>query len=96
MRTTSVSIATSAPAPIAIPRSDCASTGESFTPYRVRERSVRACARGDRARRRPKTVANHAEHIYARINALIRTTPDVFSMQHGLLPEEGFPARLLA
>ena len=70
MRTTSaVSIATSVPAPIAIPRSDCASADASFTPYRVRERSARACARGDRARRTPKTVANRAEHIYARINA---------------------------
>ena len=64
--------------------------------YRVRERSARACARGDRARRRPKTVANHAEHIYARINASTNAPAGVFSIQHGLLPEEGFPARLLA
>jgi hypothetical protein len=64
--------------------------------YRVRERSARACARGDRARRRPKTVANHAEHIYARINASTRAAAGVLSMQHGLLPEEGLPARLLA
>ena len=86
MRTTSaVSIATSVPAPIAIPRSDCASAGASFTPYRVRERSARACARGDRA------VANHAEHIYARINASTRAAPGVFSMQRGLLPEEDSP-----
>ena len=92
MRTTSaVSIATSVPAPIAIPRSDCASADASFTPYRVRERSARACARGDRARRRPKTVANHAERIHARINASTRAAPGVFSMQHDLLPEEGFP-----
>jgi hypothetical protein len=28
---------------------------------------------------------------YARINVLTRTAPGVFSMQHGLLPEEGSP-----
>jgi hypothetical protein len=41
------------------------------------------------------TVANHAEHIYARINASTRTAPGVVSRQRGLLPEEGSP-RLLA
>jgi len=40
----------------------------------------------------PKTVGNHAEHIYAKINASSRATAALFAMQHGLLPEEGFPA----
>ena len=39
---------------------------------------------------------SHAEHIYARINASTRAAPCAFSMQHGLLPKEGLPARLLA
>jgi HD-GYP domain-containing protein (c-di-GMP phosphodiesterase class II) len=40
----------------------------------------------------PKTVANHAEHIYAKINASTRTAAGLYAMQHGLLPEEEFPA----
>jgi HD-GYP domain-containing protein (c-di-GMP phosphodiesterase class II) len=40
----------------------------------------------------PKTVASHAEHIYAKINAPTRAAAGLFAMQHGLLPEEGFPA----
>jgi HD-GYP domain-containing protein (c-di-GMP phosphodiesterase class II) len=40
----------------------------------------------------PKTVGNHAEHIYAKINASTRAAAALFAMQHGLLPEEGFPA----
>jgi HD-GYP domain-containing protein (c-di-GMP phosphodiesterase class II) len=40
----------------------------------------------------PKTVGNHAEHIYAKINASSRAAAALFAMQHGLLPEEGFPA----
>ena len=44
----------------------------------------------------PKTVGNHAEHIYAKINAPTRTAAGLFAMQHGLLPEEEFPAAGLA
>jgi HD-GYP domain-containing protein (c-di-GMP phosphodiesterase class II) len=40
----------------------------------------------------PKTVANHAEHIYAKINASTRAAAGLFAMRHGLLPEEEFPA----
>jgi HD-GYP domain-containing protein (c-di-GMP phosphodiesterase class II) len=40
----------------------------------------------------PKTVANHAEHIYAKIDAPTRAAAGLFAMQHGLLPEEAFPA----
>ena len=40
----------------------------------------------------PKTVANHAEHIYAKINTSTRAGAGLFAMQHGLLPEEAFPA----
>ena len=40
----------------------------------------------------PKTVANHAEHIYAKIDASTRAAAGLFAMQHGLLPEEEFPA----
>ncbi len=40
----------------------------------------------------PKTVGNHAEHIYAKINAPSRAAAGLFAMQHGLLPEEEFPA----
>ncbi len=38
----------------------------------------------------PKTVGNHAEHIYAKINAPTRAAAGLFAMQHGLLPEEEF------
>ena len=38
----------------------------------------------------PKTVANHVEHIYAKIDASTRAAASLFAMQHGLLPEEGF------
>jgi HD-GYP domain-containing protein (c-di-GMP phosphodiesterase class II) len=40
----------------------------------------------------PKTVASHAEHIYAKTNAPTRAAAGLFAMQHGLLPEEGFAA----
>ena len=40
----------------------------------------------------PKTVANHVEHIYTKIGASTRAAAGLFAMQHGLLPEEGFPA----
>ncbi len=39
----------------------------------------------------PKTVANHTEHIYAKINTSTRAAAGLFAMQHGLLPEEEFP-----
>ena len=38
----------------------------------------------------PKTVANHIEHIYAKIDASTRARASLFAMQHGLLPEEEF------
>jgi HD-GYP domain-containing protein (c-di-GMP phosphodiesterase class II) len=41
----------------------------------------------------PKTVANHVEHIYAKIGASTRAAASLFAMRHGLLPEEEFPAR---
>ena len=40
----------------------------------------------------PKTVGNHAEHIYSKINASTRAAAGLFAMRHGLLPEEEFPA----
>jgi HD-GYP domain-containing protein (c-di-GMP phosphodiesterase class II) len=43
-----------------------------------------------------KTVANHAEHIYAKINVTTRAAAGLFAMQHGLLPEEEFPAGIPA
>jgi DNA-binding NarL/FixJ family response regulator len=36
----------------------------------------------------PKTVGNHIEHIYSKINASTRAAAGLFAMQHGLLPEE--------
>jgi HD-GYP domain-containing protein (c-di-GMP phosphodiesterase class II) len=36
----------------------------------------------------PKTVSNHVEHIYAKIDASTRAAASLFAMQHGLLPEE--------
>ncbi len=42
----------------------------------------------------PKTVSNHVEHIYMKIDASNRATASLFAMQHGLLPEEEFPARV--
>jgi HD-GYP domain-containing protein (c-di-GMP phosphodiesterase class II) len=39
----------------------------------------------------PKTVANHIEHIYAKIGASTRATASLFAMQHGLPPEEQEP-----
>jgi HD-GYP domain-containing protein (c-di-GMP phosphodiesterase class II) len=38
----------------------------------------------------PKTVANHVEHIYTKIDASTRAQASLFAMRHGLLPEEGF------
>ncbi len=38
----------------------------------------------------PKTVANHVEHIYAKIDASSRAAASLFAMQHGLLPDEEF------
>ena len=42
----------------------------------------------------PKTVGNHAEHIYAKIGASTRAGAGLFAMQHGLLPEEGFDRKM--
>ncbi|MFN8160235.1 MAG: HD domain-containing phosphohydrolase [Solirubrobacterales bacterium] len=39
----------------------------------------------------PKTVGNHAEHIYAKIDAPTRAAAALFAVRHGLLPEEEFP-----
>ena len=39
----------------------------------------------------PKTAGNHIEHIYSKIGANSRAAAGLFAMQHGLLPEEGFP-----
>jgi HD-GYP domain-containing protein (c-di-GMP phosphodiesterase class II) len=44
----------------------------------------------------PKTVGNHAEHIYAKIDAQSRAAAAFFAMQQGLLPEEEFPGRVAA
>jgi HD-GYP domain-containing protein (c-di-GMP phosphodiesterase class II) len=44
----------------------------------------------------PKTVGNHADHIYAKIDAQSRAAAAFFAMQQGLLPEEEFPARVAA
>jgi HD-GYP domain-containing protein (c-di-GMP phosphodiesterase class II) len=41
----------------------------------------------------PKTVANHVEHIYAKIDASTRARAGLFAMQHGLLPEEELVSR---
>jgi len=43
-----------------------------------------------------KTVANHVEHIYAKIDASTRAAASLFAMQHGLLPEQEFPSRISA
>ena len=58
---------------------------------------LRLVARGlsnkDIARRlviSPKTVGNHVEHIYTKIGTSNRAGASLFTMQHGLLPEEGF------
>jgi len=39
----------------------------------------------------PKTVANHVEHIYSKIDASTRAAASLFAMRQGLLPEEQFP-----
>jgi DNA-binding NarL/FixJ family response regulator len=44
----------------------------------------------------PKTVGNHAEHIYSKIDAQSRAAAAFFAMREGLLPEEEFPARVAA
>ena len=44
----------------------------------------------------PKTVGNHAEHIYTKTGASTRAAAGLFAMQHGLLPEEVFPAPVAA
>jgi HD-GYP domain-containing protein (c-di-GMP phosphodiesterase class II) len=40
----------------------------------------------------PKTVANHVEHIYTKIDASTRAAASLFAMQHGLFPDEAFIA----
>jgi len=40
----------------------------------------------------PKTVANHVEHIYVKIDASSRAMAGLYAMQHGLLPEEQIAA----
>jgi HD-GYP domain-containing protein (c-di-GMP phosphodiesterase class II) len=44
----------------------------------------------------PKTVGNHVEHIYSKINASTRAGAGLFAMQRGLLPEEEFPPPVAA
>ena len=45
----------------------------------------------------PKTVANHVEHIYAKIDgSSSRAQASLFAMQHGLLPEEQLLAKVPA
>jgi HD-GYP domain-containing protein (c-di-GMP phosphodiesterase class II) len=44
----------------------------------------------------PKTVGNHVEHIYAKIDASNRAAASLFAMKHGLLPEEQFPGHQAA
>jgi hypothetical protein len=44
------------------------------------------------AHEQAKTVANHVEHIYAKIDASNRAAASLFAMQNGLLPEEEVPA----
>jgi HD-GYP domain-containing protein (c-di-GMP phosphodiesterase class II) len=39
-----------------------------------------------------KAGRHDAEHIYAKINAPSRAAAGLFAMQHGLLPDEEFPA----
>ncbi|MCC7542917.1 MAG: HD domain-containing protein [Deltaproteobacteria bacterium] len=43
-----------------------------------------------------KTVANHVEHIYAKIGASSRAGASLFAMQHGLLPEHELSTRNVA
>jgi DNA-binding NarL/FixJ family response regulator len=35
----------------------------------------------------PKTVRNHIEHIYTKIDATNRVTASLFAVQHGLIPD---------
>jgi DNA-binding CsgD family transcriptional regulator len=44
----------------------------------------------------PKTVGNHVEHIYSKIDASSRASASLFAMRHGLLPEEEFEAAVPA
>ena len=44
----------------------------------------------------PKTVGNHADHIYAKISAQSRAAAAFFAMQNGLLPEEEFASPVAA
>jgi HD-GYP domain-containing protein (c-di-GMP phosphodiesterase class II) len=43
-----------------------------------------------------KTVSNHVEHIYSKIDTSNRAAASLFAMRHGLLPEEGFPGHQTA
>ena len=36
----------------------------------------------------PKTVGNHIEHIYTKIDASTRAAAGLFAIQHGLLADE--------
>ncbi len=41
-----------------------------------------------------KTVSNHVEHIYAKIDASTRAAASLFAVQHGLLPEAELASRV--
>lgn len=43
----------------------------------------------------PKTVGNHVEHIYAKIDASNRAMASLFAIHHRLLPEEDFVADMV-
>jgi DNA-binding CsgD family transcriptional regulator len=43
-----------------------------------------------------KTVGNHVEHIYGKIDAKNRAAASLFAMRNGLLPEERFPGHQTA
>jgi HD-GYP domain-containing protein (c-di-GMP phosphodiesterase class II) len=51
---------------------------------------------GDRLVISAKTVGNHVEHIYGKIDASNRAAASLFAMRHGLLPEERFPGHQTA
>jgi DNA-binding CsgD family transcriptional regulator len=40
----------------------------------------------------PKTVGNHIERIYLKIGASNRAMASLFSVRHGLVPEDGAPS----
>src|SRR4029079_5445519 len=78
-----------------VPRRREGPAGLTRREVEVRQLLARGLSNKDIAERlviSPKTVSNHVEHIYGKIDCSNRAAAGLFAMRHGLLPEEEFLA----